>query len=289
MITDWNKTAIAVGEHKISYSEMLVRISMFGEYSPKFLGNEKPKTIILSENREGWIYSLFSIWLNRGIAVPVDATSTSHDISYIINDCKPEAIWVSREKYDLAMQALEEADDKSVKINIIDDLERVPLKGEKAQIECKLEETALIIYTSGTTGSPKGVMLSFDNIDANVKAVSVDVPIFRSDLCTMILLPLHHVLPLLGSVVAPLVVGGGVAFAPSMTAGDIMATLQNNHIGIIIGVPRLWSTLYKGIKNKIDASFITRALFSMCKAIGSRRLSRLIFKSVRTKMGGKIT
>ena len=288
MITDWRKTAIAVGDRKISFAEMLVRISMYGEYTPKFSGSEKPKTIILSENREGWIYAFFSIWLNKGIAVPVDATSTAHDISYIINDCHPECIWVSREKYDLAMQALDDVSDKNIRINIIDDLEQVPLKGEKAQIESKPEDTALIIYTSGTTGSPKGVMLSFDNIDANVKAVTTDVPIFRTDSCTMILLPLHHVLPLLGSVVAPLEVGGCVAFAPSMAAGDIMATLQNNHVSIIIGVPRLWTTLYKGIKNKIDAKFITRALFNICKAIGSRRLSRFIFKSVRTKMGGKI-
>lgn len=288
MITDWNKTAITVGEHHISYSEMLVRISMFAEYSPKQNGTQKTKTIILSENREGWIYSLFSIWLNKGIAVPVDATSTAHDIVYIISDCKPESIWVSREKYDLAMQAISESNSPDIQVNIIDDLERVALKGEKAQIEYNATDTALIIYTSGTTGSPKGVMLSFDNIDANVKAVSVDVPIFRPDLCTMILLPLHHVLPLLGSVVAPLSVGGGVAFAPSMAAGDIMATLQNNHIGIIIGVPRLWSTLYKGIKNKIDSNFVTKQLFNICKLIGSRHLSRFIFKSVRTKMGGKI-
>lgn len=288
MITDWNKTAIAVGEHNISYSEMLVRISMFAEHSPKQSGNKKTKTIILSENREGWIYSLFSIWLNKGIAVPVDATSTAHDVAYIISDCRPECIWVSRDKYDLAQQAMTEAGLSDICVNIIDDYERIELKGEKAVIENPKEDTALIIYTSGTTGSPKGVMLSFDNIDANVKAVSVDVPIFRPDLCTMILLPLHHVLPLLGSVVAPLSVGGGVAIAPSMAAGDIMATLQRNHIGIIIGVPRLWSTLYKGIKGKIDANIVTRTLFNICKAIGSRWLSRLIFKSVRTKMGGKI-
>jgi len=288
MIKDFNKTAIAIGDRKISYSELLVRISMYAEYSPKHNGGEKPKTIILSENRDGWAYALFSIWLNRGIAVPVDAISTAHDIAYIINDCKPECIWVSRDKLELAKQAMSEAQQDNLTVNIIDDLEQVELKGEKANIEYDSQDTALIIYTSGTTGSPKGVMLSFENMDANIHAVSVEVPIFNEERKTMILLPLHHVLPLVGSLVAPLVTGGGVAFAPSMAAGDIISTLQNNQIGIIIGVPRLWSTLYKSIKNKIDANFVTRMLFKLCAAVGSRTLSRTIFKSVRTKMGGKI-
>ncbi|MCQ2228470.1 MAG: AMP-binding protein [Bacteroidales bacterium] len=289
MIKDFNKTAMAVGDRKISYSEMLVRISMYAEFSPKQVGDNKPKTIILSENREGWAYALFSIWLNRGIAVPVDAASTAHDIAYILNDCKPECIWVSREKLELAKQAMNEAQRDDTPINIIDDFEQVELKGEKADIKFEPDDTALIIYTSGTTGSPKGVMLSFENMNANIRAVSQEVPIFNEERRTMVLLPLHHVLPLVGSLVAPLVAGGGVAFAPSMAAGDIMATLQNNQIAIIIGVPRLWSTLYKGIKNKIDANFVTRMLFKLCAAVGSRTLSRTIFKSVRTKMGGKIT
>lgn len=289
MIKDFNKTAITVGDRDISYSELLVRISMYAEFSPKRNGGDKPKTIILSENREGWAFALFSIWLNKGIAVPVDATSTAHDIAYIINDCKPECIWVSKEKLPLAQQAFNEVNGQSPIVHIIDDLEQIELKGEKADIQYEPQDTAVIIYTSGTTGSPKGVMLSFENIDSNIRAVSQEVPIFNENRKTMVLLPLHHVLPLVGSLMAPLITGGGVAFAPSMAAGDIMSTLQKNRIAIIIGVPRLWSTLYKGIKNKIDANFVTRMLFKLCAAIGSRTLSRTIFKSVRTKMGGNIT
>ena len=284
MIKDFNKTAIAAGDRQISYSELLSRISQYSEYTPKQKG---VKTVILSENREGWAYALFSIWNNGGIAVPVDCTSTAHDIAYILNDCQPECIWVSTEKRELAEQAIKEAG-VTLDIKVIDDYEQVETHEGPADIRYDNQDTALIIYTSGTTGSPKGVMLSFENMEANIRAVSVEVPIFRPELRTMVLLPLHHVLPLLGSLVAPLVTGGGVAFAPSMAAGAIMETLQKNKIGIVIGVPRLWSTLYKAIKDKIDAHFITRMLFNLCKVVGSRTLSRLIFKSVRTKMGGHI-
>ncbi len=291
MIKDFNKIAITAGDHHISYSELLVRIGMFARITPKDRG---AKTVIFSENREGWAYAFFSIWNNKGIAVPVDASSTVHDVAYIINDCQPECIWTSSSKKQEIEEAIAEAVNVygscSIKsVNVIDDYERIAIEGDKVSIEYDEKDTAVIIYTSGTTGSPKGVMLSFENLNSNIKSVSVDVPIFNEERRTMILLPLHHVLPLVGSLLAPLMAGGGVAFSPSMAAGDIMSTLQQNQIAIIIGVPRLWSTLFKGIKSKIDANFVTRMLFKLCKAVGSRTLSRTIFKSVRTKMGGKIT
>ena len=73
-------------------------------------------------------------------------------------------------------------------------------------------DTAVIIYTSGTTGSPKGVMLSYDNLLVNIEAVTTDVEIYKSEDRVMILLPLHHIFPLVGTMVAPLSVGGYSCF-----------------------------------------------------------------------------
>jgi len=284
MIKDFNKVAIIAGQKRIMYSEMLQRITLFAEQTPKEVG---AKTIILSENREGWLYAFFAVWYNKGIAVPVDATSTVHDIAYIINDCKPECIWTSNQKLEAVREALKEAGHEA-QILLIDDYESIEVNTTKADIEYDDESIAVIIYTSGTTGNPKGVMLSFGNLMANIHSVADEVPIFNSERRTLILLPLHHVLPLQGSVVAPITRGGGVAIAPSMTAADIMNTLVDGKISIIIGVPRLYQTLFGAMKKKIDANAITRFLFWMCEKVGSRSLSRTIFKSVRTKMGGNI-
>lgn len=284
MIKDFNKVAIIAGEKRITYSEMLKRITFFASKSPK---GKDSKTIILAENREGWIYAFFGIWANRGIAIPVDATSTVHDVAYIINDCKPDCIWTTRQKLETATEAIKEAN-AEIEVLIIDDYESIDVDTEKANIKYEDDDIAVIIYTSGTTGSPKGVMLSFENLFANIRSVSDEVPIFNTERRTLILLPLHHVLPLQGSVIGPITRGGGVAISPSMTAPDIMGTLKEGKVSIIIGVPRLYQTLYGAMKKKIDSNAITRFLFWMCSKVGSRTLSRTIFKSVRTKMGGHI-
>lgn len=284
MIKDFNKTAIIAGKNRVSYSELLQRITQFAGLCPKEKGS---KTIILSENREGWIYSLFAIWKNKGIAVPVDATSTVHDVAYILNDCKPDCIITSRQKLDTAKEAIKESNHETP-IVLIDEYEKEDINCEKATIEYDEKETATIIYTSGTTGSPKGVMLSYGNLMANIRSVADEVPIYNSERRTLILLPLHHVLPLQGSVIAPITRGGGVAIAPSMTAADIMGTLVEGKVAIMIGVPRLYQTLFTAMKKKIDSNFVTRFLFWMCEKVSSRSLSRTIFGSVRKKMGGHI-
>ncbi len=285
MIKDFQKTAIMVGERNVSYTEMLQRVQLFAQHTT---GKAGDRVLVLSENREGWIYAFLSVWARKQIATPVDAGSTAHDVAYIIKDCRPVCVWTSRTKVDIIREAIELAG-VQVEIRLIDDYEHAPVQGDKAVIETRPQDTALIIYTSGTTGSPKGVMLSFANLEANISAVSDDVPIFNAERRTLVLLPLHHVLPLMGTLVIPLCKGGGVAICPTMSGPDIMDTLCRGQVAIMIGVPRLWQTLYMGIKKKIDAHAITRFLFWLCAKVGSPALSKTIFKSVHQKMGGHIT
>ncbi len=151
------------------------------------------------------------------------------------------------------------------------------------------EKTALLIYTSGTTGSPKGVMLSYKNIQANIDGVSKSVEIYTPERQVLILLPLHHIFPLIGSMMAPLFMSASIALCPSMQSTDMLETLKNNRVAIMIGVPRLYELIYKGVKAKIDASFVTRTIFKIAAKIDNKKLSQKIFKKVHDNFGGHLT
>jgi long-chain acyl-CoA synthetase len=290
---DLEKTAIIVGERNVSFAGALQYIDMFAEQIPS--GNDK-RVVLFGENSEGWIYAFFGIWQQGAVAVPVDASSTVSDFSYILCDCTPHAIWTSQHNVPVVEQALAQTG-LDIPFFIIEErmkelpdfARELPDRLPWAELDVPYnQKVALIIYTSGTTGSPKGVMLSYQNLMANIKGVSQDVRIYTSKSRVMILLPLHHVLPLMGSLIAPFWKGGGVAICPSLTAADLMDTLCRGKVAIVIGVPRLWQMLYSGIKKKIDSNAITAFLFSMCAFFRSRMLSRLVFGSIRRKMGGNI-
>ena len=297
IIRDFNKAAIITHDGEVSYRQLLGNILSYADMMPRaeqfsLAEGEKMKTLILSENRSEWIYAFFAVWHNEAIAVPVDATSTVHDVAYIMNDCRPQCIFTSREKEQLARDAMREA---GVEMTVIVFEDNVPEPRDVAEgQEFRFENTSgkvepcLIIYTSGTTGSPKGVMLSYENLEANIRGVADEVPIFNGNRRTLILLPLHHVLPLMGTAIAPITRGCGVAICPSLSGPDIMDTLKRGEIAIMVGVPRLWQTLYTGIMKKIEASAVTRTLFNMCKKAQNRRLSRFVFQTVHKKMGGHL-
>ena len=287
-IRDYNKAAIITPTGEVSYREMMQHISAYADRLSERTDGERFKTVVLSENREEWLYAFFAVWLKGGIAVPVDATSTASDVAYILRDCTPDYVFVSEQKEALAREAMAQA---GVEVSLL----LIGGKEEEKKEECTEmtfghngSDVAVIIYTSGTTGSPKGVMLTYDNLEANIRGVADEVPIFNGERRTLILLPLHHVLPLMGTVIAPITRGCGVAICPTLSGPDIMAMLERGQIGIMVGVPRLWQTLYQGIMKKIEAKAVTRALFSMCKKAQSRRLSRLIFGAVHKKMGGHL-
>lgn len=281
------KIAISFKDQKVSYRNLMGKIEL---YASKYEINKGDRAVIFSENRPAWIYSFFSIWTKTGIPIPIDFGSTVSEVSYILKDSTPSVILTSHEGRKVIEPALKNAK-INTKIILIDEYEVEDnnlVSDNHLLIEDK-NETSVIIYTSGTTGQPKGVMLSYNNMLANIDAVSRIIPIFTPDSETLILLPLHHILPLLGSMIAPLYVGSSVAMSPSMQASDILDTLDKNKVSIMIGVPRLYETLHKGIIDKINSSKIAKLLFNFASKVKSKKLSKTIFGAVHKKFGGHLT
>ncbi|MBN2167040.1 MAG: AMP-binding protein [Marinilabiliaceae bacterium] len=287
MIANKHKeVALVTKDRTISYFELKNNILQFQQLISTKQVN---RIAIYSENRPEWIYAFYAGWYINNTVVPIDYLASIDDVSFILNDCFPDICFVSKNKENDLRLAIEKSG-ITTKIIILEEIAELPVVNAPLWNEIKFNDndTAVIIYTSGTTGKPKGVMLSFGNLKANINAVSNQLPIFNDKEVVLMLLPLHHIFPLLGTLVAPLYVGAKIAISPSLVSDDVINTLQTNKVTLIIGVPRFYSAIHKGITDKINASSIAKILFKIAKGLKSKTVSKIIFKTVHEKFGGSI-
>lgn len=279
-----DKKSIISQQGDFSYRLFLQQIE---NYALLFEGKGYSKVAIYSENRVEWIFAFYAALQNNCIAVPIDFMASPDDVAYMVDDCQPELIFISEAMKD----SFDKAEAKTKHHPEVVIFENHPTVTDHPESKWTgpedNETTAVIIYTSGTTGSPKGVMLSYTNLLANIKAV-IDAKIYHEESQVLVLLPLHHIFPLLGSMIVTLYSGGTVVLSPSMQSSDLMKTLADNAVTVFIGVPRLYELIYKGLMIKINKSFLARTFLKLVYATKNRKLGKKLFKKVHQGLGGHL-
>ena len=278
------KKALITSQGNVTYSQLLKSVQQFAQL---FDNKAYTKVAIYAENSPAWIYAFYAALQNNCIAIPIDFLASADDVSYIIDDCQPELLFISSAMNEPMVKITQKTTHKP-EVIVFEDIAPDDTIAESGWMEPEDNgSTAVIIYTSGTTGSPKGVMLSYTNIHENMAAV-IGCKIYLPEREVMIFLPLHHIFPLVGSMMTPLFVGCTIPMAPSMQSSDLMKTFADNQIGVFLGVPRLYELMYRGIKVKIDKSLIGRTLLKIVLASKNRNLGKKVFKKVHQGFGGNL-
>lgn len=285
-IKDYNKTAIIYDEKEISYKEVIEKSKIFSMVAKLKV---QDKAIIFMENRPEFLYSFLGTWESRGTCICLDATLSSDELIYFIEDSQAGTIFTSRSNFDKVEDALKKIG-KSLDIIVVDDIEyeKYSLSNDSGVITApQKDDIALMLYTSGTTGNPKGVMLKFDNILVNLEGLDKYNMFIQEDI-VLALLPMHHIFPLLGSGVVPLSKGGTIVFLKELSSAAMVEAFKKYKVTIMIGVPRLWEMLHKKIMEKINGSKFTKFIFKVAQKIESINIRKKIFKKVHEGFGGNL-
>ena len=278
-------TAMVGLDFSYSYTDVYVRILKARDA----LGKGLEKVAIFAENAPEWCFALYGAWMTGSTVVPIDAKSSADEVAFIMGDSEAGAMCVGRDNLETAKLAIAKLE-KAPKLIVLEDLFAGELpQPDKSEwvLERPEEDLAFIVYTSGTTGAPKGVMLTFANMYANMKAVA-EAQYYTDGIRVLIMLPFHHILPLMGTLVMPLSVRGKLVFPRSISPTDIAEVLQAHSVDMVISVPRFFELLHTNIMAKIRQSKAAKTLFNVAKLIGSQRLSRKLFGTIHKKFGGEI-
>lgn len=157
------------------------------------------------------------------------------------------------------------------------------------------DEPAMMVFTSGTTGTPKYFTLSYDNIEANVRAIAGTGLIGATDRL-LVPLPLHHVYPFVVGVLVPLWTGAVIVLPQAAQGPAIVRALERSEATMMIGVPRLYQALVAGIEAQARARGpAAERLFGAMLAVSiaaKRRvgvnLGRRLFAAVHKRFGGSM-
>ncbi|MFY0631614.1 MAG: long-chain fatty acid--CoA ligase [Flavobacteriaceae bacterium] len=130
------------------------------------------------------------------------------------------------------------------------------------------QDLATIIYTSGTTGTPKGVMLSHDNIVQNIKVTKERLNITGSGKKTISYLPVSHVFERAAGYYAQMM-GFQIYFAESIEQlGDNIKEVKPHMLAV---VPRLVEKIFdKIVDTGSQLSGIKKKLFFWALDLGEK-------------------
>ncbi|MBL0769027.1 long-chain fatty acid--CoA ligase [Sphingopyxis sp. XHP0097] len=105
------------------------------------------------------------------------------------------------------------------------------------------KDIALIQYTGGTTGTPKGAMLTHQNLTANARQVNVIDPDHDADDRILGVLPFFHVFANTCVLNRTVLNGGSITMLPRFDAKAALAAITRTRTTALPGVPTMYQAL----------------------------------------------
>ncbi|MGL6175472.1 MAG: AMP-dependent synthetase/ligase [Vibrionaceae bacterium] len=286
---------------------------------------------IFASNSEKWTIADLGILQTRAISVPIYPNNTAQQALYIINDAKVRVAFAgsleqTRALVSVAPQAamlhtvvcLDEQADLSVlkgqheSLQVLSWSEFLALANgaEQGLLAERLSGASMsdlftFCYTSGTTGEPKGVMLDFANIAAQLHSHDQVLNIESHDV-SLAFLPLAHIFERCWTFY---VLYNG---ATNYYLGDpaaVRTALQEIKPSVMCAVPRFYEKIYSAVQTKLSgASWPQRKLFALAMSLAERSLAakraqrsapwwqhkaarmadKIVLQKIRTLLGGNI-
>jgi len=212
---------------------------------------------LLAPNSADWLIFYFGVLKAGAVAVTFSSLLTPDEMALLINHSKPRFLFTSEEKLN-HLQSLRGSAGLEKVICPGGDLELQQLMdmgmGSFKALDRDRTETAAVLYTGGTTGTPKGVMLTHENINVSAHNVAFSEHSTEADraLC---FLPFNHVFGQLHIMNATILSNGCLEILPAFDLDRVLQALQAGRITKLFAVPTIYSRLLTldGLKQKLGS------------------------------------
>ena len=140
------------------------------------------------------------------------------------------------------------------------------------------KDLAIINYTSGTTSAPKGVMLRYECVSANVEFGQDRLPSYPGDTIVS-MLPMAHMYGMMFELIYPLCGGSSIYYlGKTPTPALLLGAMAEVKPYLVVTVPLVMEKIFK---SKV-APVVNKPVMKVITAIPG--LNQIIFKKIRTTL-----
>ena len=237
-----------------SYADLVRASFQFArELEAKGIGRGE-RVLMWAENSPEWVAAFYGTLLRGALVVPLDVQSAPDFVTRVCEQTDPRLILFGRGITHEGLKA------ESISLeNLRRTIGQHPSHHYPAN-DIQQSDTAEIVFTSGTTATPKGVVLTHENILANLEPLEREINKYiRWDflihpLRILTVLPLSHVFGQMIGIFIPQLLRAEVFFQNRLSPPEIIETIKRERVMVLGTVPRVLETL----QNKIERDYQTR-------------------------------
>lgn len=228
---------------------------------------ENKKVVLIGNNRYEWCLSYLAITTGNMIVVPLDRALPDNELEKLIKRSEATAV-IFEDKHKELVEKIVKEEQVKIAINMDEakDFEGLVQKGEELldkgdtkydKIDIDSNKMSIMLFTSGTTDAPKAVMLSQNNICANVQSLSHYLKLYETD-TLLSFLPIHHTFECTITFLFGLYWGTTVAFCDGLKY--IQQNLKEYKISVFVAVPVVLENMYKKIQKAMEQNISLEAI-----------------------------
>ena len=237
--------------------------------------------LISTQNRTEWCIVDNSILQIGGVTVPIYPTISKSEFQYVLNHSESKICFVSDKDIFNKVDQIK-GETKLERIYSFDEFENCTnwnllFENDDKSLNYKVNirmknvlpsDLATIIYTSGTTGTPKGVMLTHENMVSNILSASKRLPDMENKNRAISFLPLCHIFE---RIIIYMYYYSRVEIYFAESLDSISDNLKEVKPYYMTAVPRLIEKIFDKIEGKAEEfSGIKKKLYKWSISIADR-------------------
>ncbi|HWR42987.1 long-chain-fatty-acid--CoA ligase [Sporomusa sp.] len=234
------------GKDNVSYGQLQEQVEKYRNYFYASGIRAGENVGLFSRNSPEFVYCYMAIVSLGAVVVPLNFQLAAREIVFIVKDAKMKRL-ITMERLAIDPELNQQGYQQPVTQLVIPDFKQGLAQGSSPAapvMDTSLDPNSpcAIIYTSGTTGSPKGAMLTHNNLVANAQAFRKMLPVTSTDnvLCV---LPMYHCFAWTCAVLNSLLCGAAITILEAFAPKETIAAIKDYQVTVIYGVPPMYNLL----------------------------------------------